>query len=156
MGGGDAAIDAARKEIRVHLGRFQHWSYSDAANLALFAAQHLQADRDAEIDMLTLLEAFNSRAEALGKPGMSLSDITVAVHQCATVSNLFRVDRRRPWTVWGQALPKKSSGHLQSDDHTPHCDDKESHRTCGPESSTAPAPSPASPSTRPPTGDSGS
>jgi hypothetical protein len=57
LGGGDAAIDAARKEIRVHLGRFQHWSYSDAANLALFAAQCLQSDPKAEMDMLTLATA---------------------------------------------------------------------------------------------------
>lgn len=90
----------------MHLGRFQHWSYSDAANLALFTTQCLQSDPKAEMDMLTLLEAFNARAEALGKAGMSLSDMTVAVHQCATVSHLFRVDRQRPTIVWGQALKK--------------------------------------------------
>jgi hypothetical protein len=71
--GADYDAGKVREQIAAHLGRFQHHSTSDVANVALFVSTRMKHQPGAKVPFVQFALAFNKEARRLGKPELPYS-----------------------------------------------------------------------------------
>ena len=73
--GPDYEVAKVREQIAAHLGRFQHHSTSDVANVAYFIYRRLTHEPGAQVPFIAFALAYNSEARREGKPEIPYANL---------------------------------------------------------------------------------
>jgi hypothetical protein len=104
--GPDYDAGKVREQIAAHLGRFQHYSTSDVANVAYFVYTRLEHEAGVQIPFIAFALAYNGEARQLGKPELPYATLLRSLASIAHTlkSKSFVLDLADPITIKHQKL----------------------------------------------------